>query len=236
MNRFIVFEGLDGAGKSTQIKMLTDYLAERDASFEFLHFPRLGEGIIGDMIARFLRGEFGAAEDVNPYLVALIYSQDRNDAKRFLLDCIGKHHYLIVDRYVHSNIAYQCAKVADERQKNELRDWILKLEYEHNSLPKPDITIYLKVPFEFTEKTLKGSREGQDRDYLKGCSDIHESDLELQKNVEKEYLKLGDFDPDFKIIDCGGEDGRLLEPTEISNNIIQLLTEKNLINHSSSSD
>ncbi|MCL2436803.1 MAG: dTMP kinase [Clostridiales bacterium] len=223
MNKFIVFEGLDGSGKSTQIKMLTNYFKKAGIDFKLLKFPRMEESIIGEMIAAFLRGEFGNIEDIPPYFVALMYAQDRNDAKQMLRESIDKHQYLIVDRYVSSNIAFQCAKIRDEKQRAVLRDWILKLEYEHNALPKPDITFYLKVPFGFVKDTLTRGRGGKDRDYLKGNADIHEHDLNLQSNVDLEYLKLAELDASFRTVDCSTKDGQLLQRSEVHDAIIRLL-------------
>ena len=53
----IVLEGLDGAGKSTQIDLLQQLLASRGLRYEYLHFPRFDAPIYGELIARFLRGE-----------------------------------------------------------------------------------------------------------------------------------------------------------------------------------
>ena len=219
MNKFIAFEGLDGSGKTTQIKMLLDYLDNKKISYKFLHFPRISETIIGDMIARFLRGEYGSIEDTNPHFLALMYAQDRHDAKQLLVDGIQNHQLLVVDRYVYSNIAFQCAKMRDEYHKKNIKNWILQLEYEHFALPKPDLTLFLKPPHDFIKNNLVNQRVGDDREYLKGATDIHENNLLFQLEVEQEYLKLTDFDENFKIVNYQ-EEQHLLDLIEINHIII----------------
>ncbi|SDT86518.1 dTMP kinase [Desulfobacula phenolica] len=225
-NRFIVIEGLDGAGKSTQIKLLKNYFNKNEIKYKYLHFPRSGEGYYGDLIAKFLRGEFGSLDSVDPYLVALIYAGDRDDAKKKITGWLENKYFVIVDRYVYSNIAFQCAKLDDESKKNELEHWILEFEYFYNKIPKPDLSIYLHVPFSFVETELKKVRVGKDRVYLNGKSDIHEASINLQKNVEQEYLRVVNKYNDFKMINCLDTNGSILSSDAIHNKMMLLVKNK----------
>ena len=65
MMKLFVIEGVDGAGKSTQIKLLRDYFSNKGHKCEYLHFPRTDSPYFGELIARFLRGEFGSLNDVS---------------------------------------------------------------------------------------------------------------------------------------------------------------------------
>ena len=206
---FIVLEGLDGAGKSTQIKML---LASRGIETEYVHFPRFDAPIYGDLIARFLRGELGSLEQVNPYIVALLYAGDRADMASRIREWLDADKVVIADRYVYSNIGYQCAKIAKMEERKRLKEWILHLEYEYNRIPRPDISLFLDVPFDFTVKKLTAVREGDDRNYLKGGADIHESSLSLQEQVRRVYLDAAAEGNDITVIGCGDSNGAMASP------------------------
>ena len=222
-NRFIVIEGLDGSGKSTQIDLLMNYLKDQGTSFEYLHFPRTDDGYYGDLVARFLRGDLGPLESVHPYLVALIYAGNRYDSKDMIRKWLDDGIRVIADRYVVSNIAFQCAKLGTEKERNELREWILNFEYEYNGIPRPDINIFLDVPFGFTARKLTDEREGDDRRYLNGKPDIHEQDLDFQKKVREVYLELASDDSGVRILDCADEQGEMRAPGDIFEKLRKLL-------------
>ncbi len=218
---FIVLEGLDGAGKSTQIKMLANMLREKGREVDLLHFPRFDTPVYGDMIARFLRGEFGGTADVNPYLVALLYAGDRAEAAEMIRGWLSAGHCVIADRYVLSNIGYQCAKIEDPEAKNALKDWILNMEFAKFAIPKPDVSLFLDVPFGFTVSRLTQVREGDDRNYLNGAKDIHESSLELQRRVRETYLSLADDErAGMEIVDCSDANGAMADAETIFGRII----------------
>ena len=220
---FIVIEGLDGSGKSTQVNLLLDYLKKKEIRHRYIHFPRLDTGIYGDLIARFLRGELGKLEDVHPYLVSVLYAGDRKEANEKLNTWILEKNIVIVDRYVCSNIAYQGAKLETEEERKEFADWIMNFEYRYNKILKPDLNIFLDVPFKFTKEKLTENRDGSERNYLKGKKDIHEANLEFQQKVKEMYLWQANNYADFEIINCKGNDNEMLTPDEIFEKILKTI-------------
>ena len=219
----IVLEGLDGAGKSTQVKMVDEYLKSQGKKTKYLHFPRFDAPVYGDLIAGFLRGDFGSIENVHPQLVALLFAEDRKDAATLLQSWIDDGYCIILDRYVYSNIAFQCSKCADRETAERLRDWIFDTEYNKFKIPVPDLNIFLDVPVGFVDEKLKNARTGDDREYLKGKSDIHEADIAFQIKVRETYMKQCAMDEKFIRIECGDENGRMLPAEVIFNKIKELL-------------
>ena len=211
----IVLEGLDGAGKSTQVKKLRQYLEEVFGSLEYIHFPRYDAPVYGELISRFLRGDFGSNETVHPQLVALLFAEDRHGAAPDMKRTLQAGGTVLLDRYVYSNIAYQCAKLKSADEANQLREWIFNTEYGNFELPRPDLNIFLDVPIGFVESKLKSQRGGADRDYLEGGQDIHEADIEFQKRVRDIYQRQCELDPKFIRIDCSDESGQMLPPDAI---------------------
>jgi len=226
--KFAVIEGIDGSGKSTQIAMLQEYLNEKKITYKYLHFPRTDSPVYGELIARFLRGEFGKNEQVNPYLVALIYAGDRKDAATIINQWLKEKMLVIVDRYVLSNIAYQCAKLTDKNEIDKLKDWILNFEYNYNNITKPDINIFLDVPFQFTIERLTKDRIGTERNYLKGVADIHEENIDFQSRVRDMYLYLARTESNLKMISCG-ESNKMMQPEKIFDLLINCLKSEKIL-------
>lgn len=211
----VVLEGLDGAGKSTQVKKLRTYLESLSGNLEYIHFPRYDAPVYGGLISSFLRGDFGNNESVHPQLVALLFAEDRHGAAPAIRRHLDNGGTVLLDRYVYSNIAYQCAKLKDEANAEALRDWIFNTEYGEFGLPVPDLNIFLDVPIGFVESKLKSQRGGADREYLEGAQDIHEADIEFQIRVRDMYRKQCGLDPKFIRIDCADENGGMLPPGAI---------------------
>lgn len=224
--KLFVIEGIDGSGKSTQIRLLSEFLTKKGYSVGFLHFPRTDAPYFGELISRFLRGEFGSLNEVDPYLVALLYAGDRRDASDMIRGWLNDLKIVLLDRYTYSNIAYQCAKIDDPGERDKLMKWIIKLEFEHFGIPKPDLNLFLDVPFHFTENKLLSDRSGDDRTYLKGIRDIHEVSLNFQKKVRDIYIRIAQSDNRLAVVDCSTDDGLMKPPEMISSLVIKIISEK----------
>ena len=239
---FIVLEGLDGAGKSTQIRMLQELFARRGVACRYLHFPRFDAPVFGDLIARFLRGELGTVEAVDPYLVALLFAGDRGDAAAEIRQWLASGEAVVLDRYVYSNVAFQCAKLSSEEERRALKRWILDTEYGYYRLPRPDVSLFLDVPFSFTERKLTQAREGGvplrdlgiDLVLVGGqvcgsglfrgvvfqlCGRPERDLLDLQQRVRGVYLDAAREDAAFRVVDCCAPDGSMETPERIFSKI-----------------
>jgi len=215
--KLIVLEGLDGAGKGTQIQLIRKYFDDNNIKYEYIHFPIYGHNEASNVIAAYLRGEYGGINKVNPIFVANIYAMDRFLYLPELQKKLNNNDAILLDRYVFSNMAYQGAKYPTETQAKIIRDWIDEFEFGFLELPYPDLNMFFDVPIDLIEKRLNENRNGNDREYLNGKSDIHEKDLEFQKKVRENYLMLKTYD-NFRIIETG-----YLSPEEIFNKYKNLI-------------
>ena len=126
---------------------------------------------------------------------------------------------------MYSNIAYQCSKLTDEQEVEQLRRWIFDTEYNVFKEPVPDLNIFLDVPIDFVEQNLSKQRQGDDRSYLAGAQDIHEASIAFQQKVRNMYLRQAEEDPSFKVLDCRDEDGKMADASVIFNKLKALVDE-----------
>ena len=172
MGKLIVIEGTDGSGKSTQFKLLTERLTRENVAFQKLVFPQYSEPSSA-LIRMYLGGEFGTSpSDVNAYAASAFYAVDRYASyKKVWGEWYENGGLVVSDRYTTSNAVHQTSKEPEEKQ-SEFLEWLYAFEYDRLGLPRPDLTIYLDVPTDFTEKMMR-SREAATNTH----ADIHEQDL-----------------------------------------------------------
>ena len=172
MGKLIVIEGTDGSGKSTQFRLLTEAVEGLGYEFRKLVFPQYSEDSSA-LIRMYLGGQFGnSPADVNAYAASAFYAVDRYASyKKVWGEWYEQGGLVLSDRYTTSNAVHQASKEPEERRK-EFLGWLYEFEYDRLGLPRPDLTIYLDVPTEYTEKLMRT------REAATGTSaDIHEQDL-----------------------------------------------------------
>ncbi len=172
MGKLIVIEGTDGSGKSTQFRLLTQRLTDEGKAFQKLVFPQYQEESSA-LIRMYLGGEFGhKPSDVNAYAASAFYAVDRYASyKKVWGNWYEEGGLVLSDRYTTSNAVHQASKESGENQAAFLK-WLYEFEYDRLGLPRPDLTIYLDVPTDFTEKMMR-RREAD----TNTSADIHEKDL-----------------------------------------------------------
>ena len=151
--KLIVIDGNDASGKHTQALLLKKNLENSGRSAVVMDFPRY-DSFFGGMVGEYLNGDYGSLTDVNPKLASLLYALDRFDEKERILGWLREGKYVILDRYVESNIAYQSAKLSGDKKREELISWIKELEYVRFGMPKPNIVFYLHVNPEISERAV----------------------------------------------------------------------------------
>ena len=172
MGKLIVIEGTDGSGNSTQFRLMSEHLARDGVNFKHIVFPRYDQDSSA-LIRMYLGGQFGSRpSDVNAYAASSFYAVDRFAS--YKMDW-GKWYedggVVLSDRYTTSNAVHQASKVP-EAERAEYMDWLYDFEYEKLGLPRPDLTIYLDVPTDFTEKMLRHREQATNTK-----ADIHEQDM-----------------------------------------------------------
>lgn len=168
----IEIEGLDGSGKETQSRLLTERLCARGYRAQRITFPDY-EHEWSLFVRMYLGGEFGAsAGDVNAYTAASFYALDRYASYRKLWgEAYAAGEILVADRYIGSNLIHQTAKLP-RAEWDEFYAWQQDFEFGKLGLPRPSLVLYLDVEPE-AARGLMEKRYGGDE----SKKDIHERDF-----------------------------------------------------------
>ena len=212
MGKLIVIEGTDGSGKSTQFGLLTRRVADEGRQFQRLVFPQYAEESSA-LIRMYLGGQFGSSPaDVNAYAASAFYAVDRYASyKKVWGQWYEDGGLILCDRYTTSNAVHQASKEPEETRGAFLQ-WLYEFEYEKLGLPKPDLTIYLDVPTDFTEQMMR-SREAA----TNTTADIHEKDLEYLATCRRMGKTAAEF-YNWTVIDCV-RDGKMRSIEDIHEEI-----------------
>lgn len=209
----VVLEGSDGSGKGTQFSLLSERLKAAGYDVAVFDFPRY-EKESSYFVRQYLNGKFGPAAEISPYTASLFYALDRYEAAKHIRAAIEAGKVVLCNRYVGSNMAHQGSKFNDVVEQRGFFVWEDNLEYEMLGIPRPDISLFLRVPAEVSYKLI--SQKAQ-RGYTDKSRDEHEADLGFLKRSVATYDVLCRLFPkDFVAIECS-RDGELLGIPQISN-------------------
>jgi len=183
MGKLIVIDGLDGSGKSTQLRLLHGRLEAADVPHVQISFPDYDSPSSGP-VKMYLAGEMGGRPgDVNAYAASSFYAVDRYASYKTVWEsdyAAGK--LIVAARYTTSNAIHQLPKLPDPAWDGYLA-WLEGYEYGLLGLPRPDAVIFLDMPPDIA-KGLVSARYGGDETK----KDIHEKDFEYLLSCRKAAL------------------------------------------------
>ncbi|HDQ60057.1 MAG TPA: thymidylate kinase [Candidatus Woesearchaeota archaeon] len=220
--RFLVIEGGDCSGKTTQAELLIEDLRNAGKEILVLDFPTYEDTLGGTTVKWYLEGKFGALDEVPAEVASLCYALDRYQFAKENWKALENGKILIANRYTQSNMGHQGGKFKG-KDRHEFIKWVEDVE---RRMPQPDIVIYLDLPVELSLK-LKEQRGNN-----KGAKDmdIHEKDIQHLKDARECYLETAKI-KNWIIIDCkkSNEDSiRAIE--DIHDEIIEKLKKEGLFN------
>lgn len=218
--KLIVFEGTDGSGKATQNNLLYERLIADGYKVKRFSFPDYNDPS-STLLRMYLGGEFGDRPDsVNCYAASTFFTVDRiaSYLKKWKAD-LDSGCVILLDRYTTSNMVHQTSKLPKEEWDGYL-DWLYDFEFDRVGLPAPDLTVYLHVNVEVSERMMAKRYNNDD-----SKKDIHEKDPTYLRRCEESGLysaeKFG-----WKIIECvEGESLRTIEDIgqEVYNYALEIL-------------
>ncbi len=201
---FIVIEGIDGTGKTTQTQLLHNHLVQAGYTVEIFDFPRY-EHPSAYFVERYLNGHYdGEGGSTTPYQASLFFALDRFGAAADIRAALEAGMVVICNRYVGSNMGHQGGRLTDDRARADYFNWVEHLEFELLKVPKPDVSVVLQLNAEVAQRQVD---KKDPRSYTDQKRDLHEVDLEHLQNAEKVYEQMCEqFPQTFIKVSCGTSD------------------------------
>lgn len=218
--KLVVIDGTDGSGKGTQTELLLKHLERKNIKSKYIDFPRYYTSFHGQMVGRYLAGEFGSLESSSPYLTSLFYALDRLTARDEIVDWLEEGNTVVANRYTTSSMAFQTARI-EKGKREEFLQWLYDMEYKEHKLPKEDVVIFLYVPVEISQKLIEQKAA---REYTQGKKkDQYEANVAYQKEVLNLYLELAKKYKHWEVIKCVDSAGKLLSIEAVHQKVVKVL-------------
>lgn len=165
--KFIVFEGLDRSGKSTQSRLLVEHLRKKNVEVNHLCFPNR-ETPTGQIIAKYLKMQ----SDMTNETIHLLFSANRWELMGEIKRLLAKGVWVVCDRYAYSGVAYSAGALKLSKT------WCMNPD---QGLIKPDVVFYLDVPPNYAQNRSEYGEE------------IYEK-VEVQKRIYETYKNFSEED------------------------------------------
>lgn len=223
--KLIVLDGIDGSGKATQVKLLGERLKNEGKRVKTIDFPRYNDNFFGKLIGEYLSGIYGDFIKVDPKLASVLYAADRFESSKKIEGWLKSGFYVIADRYASANQIHQGGKIADLKKRKEFLQYLDTMEYSVFKIPRPDLVIYLDVPFEVSKMWLQKKVAQRKKTYLKGRKDVAEDNLLHLKNSRNSALLLEKQNKNWeKVVCCKGV--VCLPPEGVHNEVYKVIKKK----------
>jgi len=185
-SKFISIEGIEGAGKSTQLAFIQRYLSENGKNLTVTREP--GGTELGEKIRSLLLTptESGMAVDTE---LLLMFSARAEHVSQVIKPSLNRGEWVLSDRFTDATFAYQGGgRGIDQQRIAELAQWTL------NGL-QPDLTLLFDLPVELGQQRVLSRNEGIDR--------FEQEKVDFFEKVRSCYLQRAQQDPQrIKIIDA----------------------------------
>ncbi|MFA6466274.1 MAG: thymidylate kinase [Patescibacteria group bacterium] len=213
--KFIVIEGGDGSGKTTQFNLLKEKLLADGHQLETVDFPQYGQPS-AVLVEKYLNGDFGSAKEVGAYRASIFYAVDRYEASFRMKEWLSEGKIVLANRYATSNMVHQAGKIKDTLERDKFLNWLDELEFGIFDIPRPDLVFFMNISADISQNLAlqKNARH----DNIKSKNDIHENDLghledalEAGNYVAKKY--------NWEIINCDDGSGQMRSIDDIHNEV-----------------
>lgn len=216
---FVVLEGSDGSGKTTQFRLLAERLKAAGHDVDVYDFPRYDQSS-SYFVKSYLNGEYGPASEISPFTASLFFALDRFEAAPQIRQSLADGKIVLANRFAGSNMAHQGSKFTNSGEQRGFFVWADSLEFQLLGIPRPTLNLFLRVPAEVSYELIK---KKDARSYTAKSHDEHEGNIKHLRRAVSTYDTLCQLFPkDFKVIECS-KNRKILPVTEINNKIWEML-------------
>lgn len=220
---FIAIEGIDGAGKDTQARLLEGALNVRDISCERIDFPQYDENLGGKLLKECLSGKRGDFVHLDPRLASLPYAIDRFESSDRIRAALSEGRAVIADRFTGSNQIHQGGKFETDEDRVAFLGWLDELEHTLLKTPRPDAVIYLKAPVEVSLAMLAQKRAAKNAHLEDGELDQVEKDRQYLDQSHTMAGWLAARELNWHVVDCVDATGAVRTRETIHADVLRAL-------------